>query len=103
MKLVRDNIPEIIESDGKWCLTRSVLHPEEHIDFLIQKMDEEVEEFVENPTYEEAADMLEVVFALCKLYNLDFEDALVARKDKAKKRGGFNNGIILQKVGKNEV
>ena len=41
MKLVRDCIPEIIESDGKWCLTRTVHGPDEHMVFLKAKMEED--------------------------------------------------------------
>jgi len=99
MKLVRDCIPEIIEEDGNWCLTRTVLNAEEHIRMLRDKMSEEVQEFIENPCYEEAADMLEVVKAFCYLNNLEWDSVLGAAVDKEERRGGFYNGIILQKVG----
>ena len=47
MKLVRDCIPEIIEEDGKWCLTRTVHGVDEHIILLREKMIEETDEFIE--------------------------------------------------------
>ena len=41
MKLVRDHIPEIIEEDGKWCLTRRVHGTDEHMVMLKEKIIEE--------------------------------------------------------------
>ena len=100
MKLVRDNIPEIIEADGSWCLTRSVHGADEHMLMLKEKIIEEAQEFIEDPCYEEAADMIEVIKAFCFLNKLDFERAIQAAREKEEKRGGFYRGIILQKVGK---
>tara|TARA_A100001011_G_scaffold384869_1_gene458046 strand:+ start:658 stop:963 length:306 start_codon:yes stop_codon:yes gene_type:complete len=100
MKLVRDHIPEIIEEDGKWCLTRRVHGSDEHMVMLKAKMEEETQEFVENPCYEEAADMIEVIKAFCHLNKLEWEVALGTAEKKQETRGGFYNGIILQKVGK---
>lgn len=99
MKLVRDFIPEIIEEDSKWCLTRKVHGPDEHMVMLKEKIYEEAQEFIENPSYEEAADMLEVVKAFCYLNNLEFEAVLGAAQKKQEERGGFYRGIILQSVG----
>jgi predicted house-cleaning noncanonical NTP pyrophosphatase (MazG superfamily) len=100
VKLVRDGIPEIIEADGSWCLTRSVSSVDEHVELLELKMIEETQEFIENPCYEEAADMLEVIKAFCHLNDLDFEVAINVARNKQETHGGFYDGIILQKVGK---
>ena len=99
MKLVRDNIPEIIEGDGKWCLCRRVNGADEHMVWLKEKIVEEAQEFIENPSYEEAADMIEVIKAFCHLNKLEWEAALGAAERKEEERGGFYNGIVLQKVG----
>ena len=99
MKLVRDNIPEIIESGGKWCLTRTVHGPDEHMVMLKEKIVEESQEFIEDPCYEEAADMLEVVKAFCYLNKLEWEVVLSTAENKEEERGGFYRGIILQEVG----
>lgn len=99
MKLVRDYIPEIIEADGKWCLTRRVHGSDEHMVMLKEKIYEEAQEFIENPCYEEAADMLEVIKAMCHLNDLNFELLETFAQKKKEERGGFFNGIILQKVG----
>ncbi len=99
MKLVRDYIPEIIEEDGKWCLTRRVHGVDEHMVMLKEKIYEEAQEFIENPSYEEAADMIEVIRTFCKINNLDLKEALDFAQRKREQRGSFNNGIILQRVG----
>jgi predicted house-cleaning noncanonical NTP pyrophosphatase (MazG superfamily) len=99
MKLIRDHIPEIIEEDGKWCLTRRVHDANEHMMLLKEKIIEEAQEFIENPSYEEAADMLEVIKTFCNLNNLDFDVVISVARNKQETHGGFHNGIILQKVG----
>ena len=100
MKLIRDHIPEIIEEDGKWCLTRRVHGTDEHMVMLKEKIVEEAQEFIENPSYEEAADMVEVIKAFCYLNDLEWESVLSTAIDKQESRGGFYRGIILQRVGK---
>lgn len=101
MKLVRDHIPEIIEEDGKWCLTRRVHGIDEHMSMLKEKIYEEAQEFIENPCYEEAADMLEVIKAFCYLSDLEFECVESVAQKKQDERGGFCRGIILQRVDEN--
>ena len=98
MKLVRDFIPQIIEEDGKTCYWRKVNDHTEHMQCLKLKIIEEAEEFIENPSYEEAADMLEVVRTFASINGLNFDDVITAAKNKAVKRGGFKDGIILEKV-----
>ena len=99
LKLVRDYIPEIIEADGKWCLTRKVRGVDEHMAMLKEKIVEESQEFIENPSYEEAADLVEVVKTFCYLNDLEWGDVLRAAVKKQEARGGFCKGIVLQKVG----
>ena len=101
MKLVRDYILEIIEADGKWCIARRALSTEEHMAMLGEKIVEESREFIENPSYEEAADMLEVIKAFCYLNKLEWDAVLAAAENKQETHGGFYNGIILQRVGEN--
>jgi predicted house-cleaning noncanonical NTP pyrophosphatase (MazG superfamily) len=61
-KLVRDKIPEIIDSSGKTCTTE-VLDDEEYIRFLDAKLDEELTEYHKDQNIEELADLLEVIRA----------------------------------------
>ena len=99
MKLVRDRIPEIIKADGKWCLTRTVHGVDEHMVFLKEKITEETAEFLADPCYEEAADILEVVKTFCYLNNLEWDTVVDIAREKQETNGGFRHGIILQKVG----
>lgn len=96
-KLVRDRIPEIIVADGKDCEYESLLDKDLH-DQLRRKLEEEVEEFLLEDNLEELADILEVVFALTKSLGHSAEELMEVREDKRKKRGGFDAGIMLNKV-----
>ncbi len=100
MKLVRDKIPELINEDGKWCLTRTVKNHDEHMVWLREKMREETQEFFLDPCYEEAADILEVLKTLCQINNLDWSLVSEAATKKSRSNGSFIRGILLEKVGK---
>ena len=95
MKLVRNFIPQIIEGEGRECEWRRVSDPDEHLSKLSEKMREEVAEFVENPSYEEAADMLEVLLCLCSIYGLTFGSVERTAQAKRAERGGFDGGVVL--------
>ena len=62
------------------------------------KIIEETNEFIENPCLEEAADMLEVLKAFFDINDFDFNVVDNTASEKAKERGGFTEGIILEKV-----
>lgn len=96
-KLVRDRIPEIIEETGKkfYCHTAE---EEEYLKTIKDKINEEVEEFYENPCVEEMADILEVLNALRDYYGFSEDEVEKARMEKNRKRGAFKNRIILEKV-----
>ena len=64
-KLVRDRIPEIIESDGKTCCTE-ILSDADYLTLLDEKLDEELAEYQESKSLEEMADLLEVMRAVVK-------------------------------------
>ena len=67
MKLVRDKIPNIIEESGKECEYHTATYDEYKLS-LYAKMQEELGEFIESPCAEEAADMYEVLRAICLLH-----------------------------------
>jgi predicted house-cleaning noncanonical NTP pyrophosphatase (MazG superfamily) len=103
MKLVRDFIPHIIEENGKTC-EYHVASYDEYKARLYEKMREELEEFINTPCIEEAADMYEVLRAICKLHGLEMVYVEVEAADKRlgrsgrPARGGFKDRIILEKV-----
>ena len=96
-KLVRDKIPEIIEGDGKTCVTH-ILSDKEYIAALEAKLNEEVSEYQADKNLEEMADILEVLQAICvaRGYRLDELEAM--RKKKSDERGGFSDKIFLEYV-----
>ena len=97
MKLVRDKIPEIIEADGKTCMYITA-SPKEFPGFVYDKMKEELDEFMENPSVEEAADIMEVFGALLDTYDIAWCDVAKCATTKSHERGKFKNGIILMAV-----
>lgn len=99
-KLVRDNIPEIIEKNGETPVTR-ILSNEEYKSELEKKLYEEYNEVLEasgKDRIEELADMLEIIIALSKLENSNLDEVIEVSKQKTKKRGAFDKKIYLEKV-----
>ena len=96
-KLVRDRIPEIIEADGKICMTE-ILSDEDYLHFLDAKLNEELAEYQESKSLEELADLLEVMQAVVKARGWTLDQLEQVRQDKAKKRGGFDKKLLLKQV-----
>lgn len=96
-KLVRDKIPEIIELDGRKAVTR-ILDEKEMIKCLENKLQEEVNEYIEDRTVEELADILEVIYALCRVKGVSLEELERTRAIKEIARGSFNERIFLEFV-----
>lgn len=94
-KLVRDLIPEIIESRWEIAVTR-ILDSEEYTLELKKKLLEEVNEFLESENdSEELADILEVVYALWEKWWISKDWLEKIRQEKATKRWWFKNKIYL--------
>lgn len=96
-KLVRDRIPEIIESDGRKCTTE-ILSDDRWLQMLDAKLDEELAEYQESKSLEELADLLEVMRAVVKARGWSWEQLEQARQEKAVRRGGFEKKILLKEV-----
>ena len=100
-KLVRDNIPDIIVSNGETPITR-ILSSVEYKQELEKKLYEEYKEVLNtkntNDRIEELADMLEIIISLAKLENKSLDDVIEVAKTKREKRGGFEEKIYLEKV-----
>ena len=96
-KLVRDRIPEIIENSGNHCEVE-IVSDEVALEYLYKKLNEEVEELLEDKNLEEIADVVEVLFAIGKKYGYSEEDILNRRAEKNAKSGGFDNNIVLKKT-----
>lgn len=96
-KLVRDGIPSIIEKNGEKAVTH-IADDQEYETALTSKLQEEVSEFLEEPSVEEAADILEVLHAMCDLKNIDLKTLEIVREKKAQERGKFTQRIILERT-----
>lgn len=97
-KLIRDKIPEIIEKNGTFFISH-IADDKEYIGALKNKILEELKEFYENPCAEEIGDIIEVLYAVAKYYNIKECEINRARSLKNKSRGKFEKRIILEKVG----
>lgn len=96
-KLVRDHIPEIIESSGKVCMTE-ILTNEAYLKMLDNKLDEELAEYHKDQNIEELADLLEVILACAIARGYSVDELEKVRAAKAAKRGGFEQKILLKEV-----
>ena len=97
-KLVRDKIPEIIESKGeKACI--KILTDDEYITALYEKAKEELFEVETAKSLEETknelCDLLEVVRAMAQYNGFSLEDVIREANIKATERGGFSNKVFL--------
>ena len=96
-KLVRDKIPEIIASTGK-TFNIHAAKKEELLPLLESKLNEEVSEYLEDKNLEELADVMEVLFGLASVLGYSEEDLINKRNAKKEERGGFEKGIVLEKI-----
>lgn len=96
-KLVRDNIPAIINAKGQQPITR-VLDDKEYFRELIKKLKEEVAEFETNPSVEELADIKEVLIALRLAIGISAGTLEETRRTKANKNGAFKKKLYLEGV-----
>lgn len=96
-KLVRDKIPEIIASQGKKCDVE-VLGDAEYLEMIDKKLSEELNEYYENGSVEELADLLEVIYAASVARGRTVEELEEIRKEKLSKRGGFESRLLLKQV-----
>ncbi|MEK7657705.1 MAG: nucleoside triphosphate pyrophosphohydrolase [Patescibacteria group bacterium] len=101
-KLVRDKIPEIIENDGEKPKIR-ILDNEEYKKELKKKLVEEVQEVVltgnNNDLLKEIGDILEVIEAMEKAFDLNKNQILKTKEERKQERGGFEKKIFLEETG----
>jgi predicted house-cleaning noncanonical NTP pyrophosphatase (MazG superfamily) len=100
-KLVRDRIPEIIQSSGR-KLSSKVLTNADYISELRKKSLEELNEYLladnNNEAIEELADLLEIIHSLAECHGSSIQEVEEIRKKKATERGRFKDRIFLIEV-----
>jgi predicted house-cleaning noncanonical NTP pyrophosphatase (MazG superfamily) len=93
-KLVRDNIPEIIEREGGKVVQRVLLDDEYKIE-LSKKLIEEANEFMRDENIEELADVFEAIMRTYGFTQLELE---AARAKKNTIKGAFTKRIYVESV-----
>ena len=99
-KLVRDRIPEIIESTSKPYQAR-ILNDEEYLTAIKLKLIEEaqeVNEASESDLLKEIADVYTVLDALVDALNLEENSIQIKVNSRIIERGAFKNRIFLEWV-----
>ena len=96
-KLIRDKIPEIIEAQGKICVTE-ILSDAQYLKMVDAKLDEELAEYHKDQNIEELADLLEVIYAAAAARGCTKEQLERVRAEKERKRGAFRKKILLREV-----
>jgi len=96
-KIIRDGIPEIIKKDNRKYDIEKVTD-EVALEYLKKKLTEELEEFYENDQIEELIDIMEVIEAIATKKGVSFDKLLKIKEEKKKKRGGFEENLVLKKV-----
>lgn len=96
-KLIRDKIPDIIRSHGNSC-DIDILFDEDYKKYLYKKLQEEVDEFFEDDSIEELADITEIIYAILDLKKSNPEELEKIRDMKFQKRGGFQKKLRLKRV-----
>lgn len=94
-KLVRDNIPDIIQKKGGKVVYTTLDDNRRFLRALDCKLAEELVEYRESGDIEELADLLEVIYAAAKLRGCSEKELNKVRKTKAKERGKFERRLFL--------
>lgn len=102
MKIVRNKIPEIIEKSGSTCKHR-IANDQEVDQLLREKLIEECDEFFEEPSLMEAADMYEVFLTILDNWGIEFSDVVNHSYYKREARGSFSKRIVLLSVDDKEI
>ena len=94
-KLVRDKIPNEINNIKGRKANYKILNDNEYLQELDKKLFEEANEFIEEHSVEELADLIEVIIGIMKFKNISLNDVEQARKVKNDKKGKFDRKIYL--------
>lgn len=94
-KLVRDNIPKVLEDKGipnKYHVADEIEYEEK----LFHKLLEESQDLLTERNVEELGDVYEILEAIKVLKGFSDEEVKTAREIKKKEKGSFEKRIILE-------
>jgi len=105
-KLIRDNIPNLMEKDKNAKLYTRKLSHEECIKALKNKLLEEASEVIESQNkselISELGDVLDIIDKIIELENINIKDMISQRQEKNIRNGSFNDGIFAEYLECNE-
>ncbi len=87
-KLIRDRIPEIIETQGQCCIVKQ-LSDEEYLKMVDAKLDEELAEYHKDQNLEELTELVEVIYSAAEARGFTVEQLEQARLQKKNQRERF--------------
>lgn len=100
-KLIRDNIPSIIEKENKTCIV-TILN---EVEFLVELKKKLIEESTEvskanmrHDLVNELADVQEIVDKIKEVYQIKHEEITLIQQSKAIKNGKFDKKLFLVSV-----
>lgn len=96
-KLVRNKIPSLIAKEGKTVVIAK-LSDEDYYQALRYKLQEEVQEFLDDQNIEELADVLEVVLSIASLKFGGINELELKRKCKEAAKGSFDERFVILSV-----
>ena len=96
-KLVRDKIPDILDGQGLQYTIRKATGDDKKY-YIQQKLLEEVNEFLIDPSIEELGDIQEVIAGLLGVYGWQQSELDSQVLSKRNKRGSFYKSIILEEI-----
>jgi predicted house-cleaning noncanonical NTP pyrophosphatase (MazG superfamily) len=91
-------MPEICRSENQQPDFYEIINDQEFFGQLINKLKEEVNEMIEAPSLEEAADILEVLLTIGTLKGYGEKDLLLAAATKRQAKGGFIKRFYLRSL-----
>ncbi len=96
-KLVRGRIPELIMRAGQRPIFRRV-QGEELKQYASAKILEEAKEFATSSELDELVDLLEAIYFRLTLDGISAQEIHERMTHKRRDRGGFEGGIVLERV-----
>jgi predicted house-cleaning noncanonical NTP pyrophosphatase (MazG superfamily) len=96
-KLVRDKIPNLIRKSGKVPVFHRA-KKEDMSGLLFDKFIEEINEFLAEPSAEEAADIFAVLEALCKENGISMVQVTQVAAQKGADKGKFKKRYVLEDI-----
>lgn len=96
-KLIRDNNVKIMEDKG--CkVTYEILDDKRYVEELDKKLKEEVDEYLDDYSVEEMADVMEVIYTMLELRGNTMEEVEKVRVEKRNRKGALKNKVFLKTV-----